>query len=76
MTPRKIAAFIIIVLTILFPFRLAYVNQPESFHLSLIYFLLTLVGCAIFGALLSGDSKKKVEMTVETAKDQNRKEAA
>ncbi len=76
MNTRKIAAGLVLVLTVLFPFRLAYLNQPDMGPKDLLNFLAVIAGCAIFGILVSGGEKEKSTMTVEKPAEQSKREAA
>ncbi len=76
MSTRKIIAIAVLVLTILFPFRLAYLNQPDMGPKSLLNFLLVLVGCTVFGILNSRSEIEKTKMTGESKDGHHHKEAA
>ena len=68
MNSRKLFAGIILALTILFPFRLAFLDQPDMGPKSLLNFLMVLVGVALFAVLAS--DKDKSEMSAEKRHDQ------
>jgi hypothetical protein len=76
MTARKAIAGIVLALTVLFPFRYAYLTQPDMGPKSLLNFLLVIAGCALFGILNSGGGRKETTMTAEKPSEQSKREAA
>ena len=77
MNARKLIAGITLILTLLFPFRLAFLDQPDHGPKALLNFLLVLAGAAIFAILLSGDTRKESQMTASRHEnDDTKKQAA
>jgi hypothetical protein len=76
MSTRKFIAGIILALVVLFPFRMAYLDQPDMGPKSLLNFLLVIAGCAVFGILISGEKKREPSMVAEKKLDHQQKKAA
>jgi tellurite resistance protein TehA-like permease len=76
MNLRKIVAGIVLAVVILFPFRLAYLDQPDMGPKSFINFLLVIVGVAVFGILVSGSKSKDTTLTAEKKFEHTHKKAA
>ena len=56
---KKSIAYLILGLTYLFPFRYAYLTPPDTGFKSLFYFLLVVIGTAIFTILFFNSEKNE-----------------
>jgi hypothetical protein len=76
MNTRKLIAGAILALTILFPFRYAFLDQPDHGPKSLMSFLLVLIGGALFAVFSSSKSADDSKMNAEKKFDHSHKKAA